>query len=197
MEISVFWPKNLQGLTDLEDFWRHHRGSRAHPLDLFWRAKIRVTWEIDDIRQNFGIFLRGNGPRYSCQNFSTYAPSGSPYKAIEILTLTPKNFGKLGETFLVVGGPGAPGGRRVGVCPKLKASSSRGPPPVQNKTVTGPLAQHTSAQWSPEEVKFLKIPQEKPIFGPPVPPTLTDGGKLFTVLTSTTGRLTNLKESPF
>ena len=26
MEISVFWPKNLEGLTDLEDFWRHHRG---------------------------------------------------------------------------------------------------------------------------------------------------------------------------
>jgi len=26
VEISVFWPKNLEGLTDLEDFWHHHRG---------------------------------------------------------------------------------------------------------------------------------------------------------------------------
>jgi len=33
MEISVFWPKNLEELTDLED--SIIGGSRAHPLDLF------------------------------------------------------------------------------------------------------------------------------------------------------------------
>jgi len=34
-------------------------------------------------------------------------------------------------------------------------------------------------------------------FGPSAPPNMTDDGKLFMALTSTTGRLTNLKESPF
>jgi len=35
MEISVFWPKYLEALTDLEDFWHHHRGFRTHPLEIF------------------------------------------------------------------------------------------------------------------------------------------------------------------
>ena len=63
-------------------------------------------------------FLRRNGPRYSYQKFTPYAPWGFPYNAIEISTLTPKNFEKLWKNFWGWG-PGAPGGRRVGVCPKL------------------------------------------------------------------------------
>jgi len=44
-------------------------------------------------------FLRGNGPRYSYQNFTTYALCGSPYNAIEILTLTLRILGNWGKLF--------------------------------------------------------------------------------------------------
>ena len=103
----------------------------------------------------------------------------------------------MGKTFLVVGGPGAPGGKILGVGPKLKTASARGHPRVQKKIVFGPMTQHTEAQWPPQEVKFLKISHERPTFGAPVAPTLGDGGERFTALPSTTDRLTNLKESPF
>ena len=96
-----------------------------------------------------------------------------------------------------VEGPGAPGGKILGVGPKLKTSSARGPPPVQNKTISGPLAQRTKAQWLPQKVKVLKISHARPTCGAPVAPTLGDGGKHFTALASTTDRLTNLKESLF
>ena len=69
-------------------------GTYAHPLNFFEYTPLSGTREIVDIRQNFGIFFRGNGPRYSYQIFTTYAPWGSPYSALDILTLTPKNFEK-------------------------------------------------------------------------------------------------------
>jgi len=53
------------------------------------------------------------------------------------------------------------------------------------------------AQGPPEEVKFLEMSHEIATWGPPVAPSLGDGDKLVTALTSTNGRLTNLKESPF
>jgi len=96
-----------------------------------------------------------------------------------------------------MGCPGAPGGKILGVGPKLKTSSATGHPRVQNKIVSVPLAQRSTAQWPPQKVKVLKISHARPNCGAPVAPTLGDGGKLFTALASTTDRLTNLKESPF
>jgi len=68
---------------------------------------------------------------------------------------------------------------------------------MQKKTVSGSLAQRTRAHWSPEKVKVLKMSHERLTLGAHVPPTLTDGDELFTALTSTSGRLTTLKEWPF
>ena len=49
-------------------------------------------------------FLLGNGPRYSHHNVIMHLrPLGSPYSALDILTLTPKNFEKLGKNVLGVG----------------------------------------------------------------------------------------------
>jgi len=70
-------------------------------------------------------------------------------------------------------------------------------PTIRNEPFSGALAQRTLAQWSPEKVKNLKMSHERPTLGPPVPPNLTDGSKLFTELSSTTGLITTLKESPF
>ena len=69
-------------------------GTPAHSPDVFEYTPLPVTREIDDIRQNFGIFFRPSGPRYSYQIFTTHDPWGSPYDAIKISTLTPKNFEK-------------------------------------------------------------------------------------------------------
>ena len=121
-------------------------GTLAHTLDIFLRLVLRLTREIDDYRRNFGIFFRGNGPRYSYQIFTTDDPWGSPYSALDILTLTPKNFEKLGKNFFGGGGPRAPWGKILGIDPKLKTASTRGSPRVQNKIVSGPLAQSTTAQ---------------------------------------------------
>jgi len=46
------------------------------PLNFFEYTRLPVTREIDDIRQNFGIFSPRNGPRYSYQIFTTYDPWG-------------------------------------------------------------------------------------------------------------------------
>jgi len=46
--------------------------SRAHAHNFFCGAIFHVTREIDKFRQNFGIFLRAIGPRYSYQNFTAY-----------------------------------------------------------------------------------------------------------------------------
>jgi len=114
----------------------------VHALNFLECAEIRVTRQIDDFCQNFGFFLCENGPRYSYQNFTTYTPRGSTYNTIEILTLTPNNFEKLGNLFWGWG----PRAGRVGVFSKLKMVSAREPPRVQNKTISRPLAQRTSAQ---------------------------------------------------
>jgi len=45
------------------------------------------------------------------------------------------NFEKLGKN--VFGGPGAPGGKMLGVGPKLKMSSARGPSPYKIKSFLG------------------------------------------------------------
>jgi len=103
----------------------------GHMHITFLRVEICVTREIDDLHQNFGFFLRGNGPRYSYQNLP-HTPLGSPYNAIEILTLTPNNFDKLGKNFFGGGGPTAKGAEGC-VCPKLKTASARGPPPYKIK----------------------------------------------------------------
>ena len=105
-------------------------GSRAHALNFFTNWLFRLTREKVDFRQNFGIFLRRSGLRYSYQNFITYDPWGSPYDAIKISTLTPKNFGKLGKNFFGGGDPAAPGGKILRVGPNLKTSSARGRPCV-------------------------------------------------------------------
>jgi len=128
--ISSFFHLKSRGLNSWGAPWQYHRGARAHALNFFECAEIRVTREIDYFRQNFRIFLQGSEPRYSYQSSTTYAPCVSPYNAIEILTLTPNNFENWGKTFL---GVGAPGGRRVVVCPKLKMLSARGPPPYKIK----------------------------------------------------------------
>jgi len=86
-------------------------GSTAHTLNFFEFTRLPVTREIDDFRQNFGFFFRRNGPSYSYQIFTTYDAWGSPYNAIKISTLTPKNFEKLGKNFLGGGGPRAPWGQ--------------------------------------------------------------------------------------
>ena len=45
---------------------------------------------------------------YKCQNFINDDRWGSPYSALEILTLTPKNFEKLGDKDFGVGPPRGP-----------------------------------------------------------------------------------------
>jgi len=71
-----FWPKNREGLTDLDELWPNYRGDSAHSHNFFPMRKIPVTREKIVIRQNFGIFVRENRPRYSYQNFTTYDPWG-------------------------------------------------------------------------------------------------------------------------
>ena len=99
------------------------------------------------------------------------------HTVVIISTLTPKNFGKLGETF-GGGGPGAPGSKILGVGPKRKTSSARGRPRVQNKIICGPLTQRTTAQWPPQEMKVLKISHERRTFGAPVAPPWGTGQTL-------------------
>ena len=67
-------------------------GMGAHSPDIFGMSEILVTRKKIDFRRNFGIFFRGSGPRYSCQNFIPDGPRGSPYSAIEKLAPTPKIF---------------------------------------------------------------------------------------------------------
>jgi len=83
-------------------------GTPAHRHNFFPTGEIPVTREKIVIRQKFGILFWGNGRRYSYQIFTTYDPWGSPYNAIEISTLTPKNFEKLGENFFGGGVPQGP-----------------------------------------------------------------------------------------
>jgi len=141
--------------------WPYHRGVRGACTWCFWvcgNSRNSRNWRFSS---KLDFFLHGNGSSYSYQNFTTYASWASPYNTIEILTLTPKNFGILGKTFLMVGPR----------CPKFETASARGPPPVQNKIVSGPLAQRTMAQWPPQKVTILKLSPERPTLGALVPPT--------------------------
>ena len=57
--------------------WRH-RGSRAHALNVFECAVIRVTREIDDFRQNFGIFFVRKWAKVQLPKFYPLSPLGIP-----------------------------------------------------------------------------------------------------------------------
>ena len=93
--------------------WQYHRGSRAHALNFFECAEIRITRETDDFRQTFGIFC-GEMGQGTVTKILSLTPLGSPYNAIEILTLTPNNFQKLGKNFRG-GGPGPLGQKGRGL----------------------------------------------------------------------------------
>ena len=79
----------------------------AHPFNLLM-VRLVHNRRNGQFSVKLWNFLLGNGPRYSYQNFTPYAPWGSPHNAIEILTLTPNNFEKLRKNFLDGGVPGAP-----------------------------------------------------------------------------------------
>ena len=103
-----FGQKNLTAQRPGLPLGTNIEGTWAHALNFFTNWLFRLTREKVDFRQNFGIFLRASGPRYSHQIFITYDPWGSPYDAIKILTLTPKIFEKLGKNFFGGGGPRGP-----------------------------------------------------------------------------------------
>ena len=87
-------------------------GSRAHAHNIFTCAEIRVSREIDDFRQNFGIFFAGRRAEVQLPKFHHVRPLGSPYNAIEISKLAPNNFEKLEENFFGGGGPRGPWGQK-------------------------------------------------------------------------------------
>ena len=103
-----FGQKNLTAQRPGLPLGTNIEGTWAHALNFFTNWLFRLTREKVDFRQNFGIFLRASGPRYSYQIFTTYDPWGSPYDAVKISTLTPKIFEKLGKNFFGGGRPQGP-----------------------------------------------------------------------------------------
>jgi len=80
-------------------------GTTAHRHNVFLTGEIPVTREIDDIHQNFGIFF-GEMGQGTVTKVSPHTTLGSPYNAIKISTLAPKNFEKFGKNFYGGRGPG-------------------------------------------------------------------------------------------
>ena len=94
-------------------------GRGAHILLFAIASGFRVTREIVDLRQNFGIFFRRSRPRYNCRNFITDGPWGSPYSALEKLAPTRKIFEKFGKDFFGGGPPRGAWGRNLRGCPQM------------------------------------------------------------------------------
>ena len=141
-------------------------------------------------------FFCGETGQGTVTKISAHNPLGSPYNTIKILAPTPKNLGKLGENFFGGGDPRVPGGRRLGVCPILKMLSTRGLPPYKIKLFLDHWLNARRHSGRRKKWKFWKYCTRDQLWAL-CTPNMTDDGKLFMALTSTTGRLTNLKESPF
>ena len=113
LEIRFFARKISEVEPIRLDFGSLMGGIGAHIYNFFQLSHFHITREIVDFRQNFGIFFLKNGPTYSCRNFTTDGPWGSPYNALENLDPPPKIFEKLEENFFGGGPPRGAWGRNL------------------------------------------------------------------------------------
>ena len=74
MGFRVFWPKNREGLTDLDELWPNYRGTPAHSHNFFQTGEIPVTREKSFIVKILKFFS-GQG---TVTKISPHTPLGVP-----------------------------------------------------------------------------------------------------------------------
>ena len=147
MGFRVFWSKIRDRLTDWAELWPTYRGYQGASTQCFLTGDFSCNSRNRRYSSKLWNFFSGEMGQGTVTKISPHTTLGGPRITQSKFRPWPLTIlGNWGKTFLGVGGPMAPGVKILGVVPKLKTSSARGRPRVQNKIICGPLSQSTTAQ---------------------------------------------------
>jgi len=97
--ISSFLPVNPWTSEPIWMIFGSIIGGPRRIHSLFFRGRFFAQLEKSTIFVKNLDFFAEKRAKVQLRKFEPLCPLGSPYNAIEILTLTPENFGKLGKNF--------------------------------------------------------------------------------------------------